>query len=329
MNKIRTANQRIEDAKNHPDILNLLGPIWFTGELVILFADTGIGKSIFGVQAGDRISKGENTAPSLENKCSPQIVLYYDFELSDKQFQKRYSDDKTGNIYQFSNKFYIDNIDFVELYDHDPKSNFIDLIFSKFKNDISEIGANVLIVDNITFLNTQTTQDQQASLDIMRKLIELKREFNLSILVLAHTPKRADNIPITISDLSGSKHLSNFADSVFAIGKSSKGPTNRYLKQVKPSRSSDIVFHAGNVLEFGIDKEDSLLQFFEIGTGTESDNLSISQDDPKLMALSLKNSDPRLSVREIAKMVGKGKTTVAEWLKESPHWKNTVGKEPD
>lgn len=329
MSKIRTANQRIVDAKNHPDILNLMGPIWFTGEIVILFADTGVGKSIFGVQSGDKLSKGKNITPSLINKCEPLIVLYYDFELSDKQFEKRYSDDSSGNIYQFSDNFYIDNIDFVELYDQNQKSNFLEMIFDKFRRDITETKCKVLIVDNITFLNTQTTQDQQASLDIMRKLIELKREFELSILVLAHTPKRAENIPITISDLSGSKHLSNFADSVFAIGKSSKGSTNRYIKQVKPSRSSDLVYHSNNILEFGIDKEGSFLQFFEIGTGTEADNLNTMHDDPKLTAISLKNSDPGLSVREIAKMVGKSKSTIAEWLKESPHWKDSINNDTD
>ncbi|MGQ8335661.1 AAA family ATPase [Sunxiuqinia sp. A32] len=326
---IRTANQRIQDAQKQPDMFQLLGPIWFTGEIIILFADTGIGKSIFGIQIGNGLSKGTNVTLSLKNECEPQNVLYYDFELSDKQFQKRYSDEKTGQVYQFSNNFYIDNVDFVELYDQDPKKNFLELIFEKFKRDIIEVGVKILIVDNITFLNTQTTQDQQASLDIMRKLVELKKEYGLSILVLAHTPKRSDEIPITISDLSGSKQLSNFADSVFAIGKSSKGPSNRYIKQVKPSRSSELIYHSGNVLEFGIDKDDSFLQFIEIGTGTEKENLNISQDDPKLMALSLKNSDPTLSIRKIAQMVGKSKSTVAEWLKESPHWKDYISKELD
>lgn len=329
MAKIRTANQRIEDAKRQPDILPLLGPIWHSGEVAILFADTGVGKSIFSIQTGDGLSKGVNVTDSLLNECEPQIVLYYDFELSDKQFQKRYQDDKTGKIHEFSDKFFIDNIDFIELYDKDPKLSFLESIFKKFKNDIVETRAQILIIDNITFLNTQTTQDQQASLDIMRKLIELKREHKLSVLVLAHTPKRAENSPITISDLSGSKHLSNFADSVFAIGKSSKGSSNRYLKQVKPSRSCEPIYHSGNVLEFGIDKEGDFLQFFEIGTSSESDNLSISTDDPKILAFSLKNQNPQLTIREIAAKVGKSKSTVADWLKDSPHWGNSIKDELD
>lgn len=326
---IRSARQRIEDAKAQPDILQLLGPVWHSGEVAILFADTGVGKSIFSIQLGDRLSKGLNVSPSLVNQCDPQTVLYYDFELSDKQFQKRYQDERTGQTHDFSPDFYIDNIDFVALFDSNPKLSLLDSLFQKFRNDIATLGAKVVIIDNITFLNTQTTQDQQASLDIMRKLIELKREFNLSILVLAHMPKRAENTPITISDVSGSKHLPNFADTVFSIGKSSKGPQNRYLKQVKPSRSCEPVYHAGNVLEFGIDKEGAFLQFIEIGTNSESENLSVATDDPKILAMSMKNSNPGMSIRDIAKKVGYSKSSVAEWLKESPHWAKSVKEEMD
>lgn len=54
----------------------------------------------------------------------------------------------------------------------------------------------------------------------MIHLNNLKKRYGLSILVLAHTPKRSMECPITSNDLAGSKRLYNFFDSVFAIGKS-------------------------------------------------------------------------------------------------------------
>jgi RecA-family ATPase len=54
----RTSQQRLTDALNQPPIKNLLGEIWMSGELHLLFADTGVGKSIFAVTIGNALSKG-------------------------------------------------------------------------------------------------------------------------------------------------------------------------------------------------------------------------------------------------------------------------------
>lgn len=56
----------------------------------------------------------------------------------------------------------------------------------------------------------------------MMKLMNLKKQYGWSLLVIAHTPKRNLSSPITQNDLAGSKKLYNFFDSVVAIGKSAK-----------------------------------------------------------------------------------------------------------
>ena len=60
-----------------------------------------------------------------------------------------------------------------------------------------------------------------------------QRDDGLSILVLAHTPKRPFARPLTVNDLAGSKQLSNFTDTMFAIGDSIQGSNIRYLKTKK------------------------------------------------------------------------------------------------
>lgn len=93
-----------------------------------------------------------------------------------------------------------------------------------------------MVIDNLTYLRNETERAKNA-LPLMKHLKALKNKFDLSILVLAHTPKRDMTKPITRNDLQGSKMLINFCDSSFAIGESSKDKSLRYLKQIKVRNS--------------------------------------------------------------------------------------------
>lgn len=53
----------------------------------------------------------------------------------------------------------------------------------------------------------------------MKQLKTLKNKYDLSLLILAHTPKRDLSKQLTRNDLQGSKMLINFCDSCFAIAK--------------------------------------------------------------------------------------------------------------
>lgn len=64
----------------------------------------------------------------------------------------------------------------------------------------------------------------------MMKVLDLKKRHNMSILIIAHTPKRNKANPITQNDLAVSKKLYNFFDSVIAIGQSDKDQSIKYVK---------------------------------------------------------------------------------------------------
>lgn len=321
---IRSSVQRMADARNQPEIVQLLSEIWQSNELHILFADTGIGKSIYAVAASDALSKGHDFL-ILKNHCASQTVLYYDFELSDRQFRKRYTNE-FGDEYPFSNRFYIDTIDFAKFLEINPVARFSELLFLKMRHDIETICPNILVIDNLTFLNSQSTQDTQIALEVMRELIQLKKNYNLSILVLAHTPKRSMASPITVNDLAGSKHLANFADSISAIGRSAVGPDIRYIKQIKPSRSSEMVYDTNNVISCRIVKADNFLTFEFVDFGCEYEHLQQTNDNEKAQrrmelidqAIKLKNEGKSLS-KIALEILGseKSKGTISKWLKEN------------
>ena len=312
----RTAAVRIKDAQSLPDILPHLDVLFQTNELTIFFGDTGKGKSIFAVAVANAITKGI-TFLGLENNCGPLITLYCDFELSDKQFEKRYTN-ATRTPYVFSDNFYIDNIDLSEIDFTDKKVPFEVLLINKIKQDILALNAKVLIIDNITFLSIFSSEDGQVAMRLMKLLKELKTELSISIMVLAHTPKKFGLGGITLQDLSGSKHLSNFCDSVTALGESKKDPNLRYIIQVKPSRTGEIKYDSSNVIVCEIQKLDSLLTLIFRGYAKESEHLCNNSEE---LEAELIDSAKQLysqgkTYREIAdelKVVSK--STVGRWLK--------------
>jgi len=265
--KLRTMPERLADAKKLPKIQRLLGNIWCKGEVHILFGDNGTGKSVWATQIANALSKGENTFGNLPNEAGIQKVLFYDFELSDVQLMNRYSDNE-GNVYPFNSNLTLDSLDFSEPFFTNGKGGFDKLIIKKIKEDIIENKPDILIIDNITFLKTEALQEGKVALELIKALIEFKKEFSLSILILAHTPKVPPGSLIINNHLAGSKHLSNLADSMSTIGVSASDKNIKYVKSVK-CRSTEKEFDANNVILVKQEKIGSFLQFTYLEQGSE------------------------------------------------------------
>jgi RecA-family ATPase len=298
----RTAQERMSQAKKMPKLVKLLGNIWCKEEIHILFGDNGTGKSVWATQIADALSRGQNAMPHLMNEAGPQNVLFYDFELSDRQFFNRYTDND-GNEYSFSNNLTIDNIDFNELAQTGKKIKIDKLIIDKIVHDIKILKPDVLIVDNITFLKTEANQDANVALELIKSLISIKREFKISIMILAHTPKVKPGMIITNNDLAGSKHISNLVDSISAIGQSALERTEKYIKSIK-CRSTEMEFDAKNVIVAKLEKQNSFLKFNYQDQGNEFDLIS----DPQKVA---QVQDDKLMRQEVIRLHLKGETTRA------------------
>lgn len=213
----------IEDGKKKPPIHRLWGDFWWENELVFLFADSGIGKSILATQIACEIAKGESECVDVE--APPQTVLYFDFELSDRQLARRYGN--AGFPKSLIRCTMSEDVDSEEF-----NMNVIDGIRDK----LLDTGAKVMILDNLSYLSTQTAEAEYAGV-IMDGLTRIKREMGVSIMVIAHTPKIEEGKPLSKTNMAGSKILSNFADGVFAIGRTRNG--GRYLKLLKTRMVSE------------------------------------------------------------------------------------------
>lgn len=275
---VKSATRWLDQASRRPIPKELFGVFWYEGELCILFSDTNLGKSILAVQIANSVSKGERI-PGFELQAAKQIVLYFDFELSDKQFEARYSEN-FENHYDFDENFLRAEIDPEEsLYKEHGFENFEDYLNHSIEQVIIESQARVLIIDNITYLKDETEKARFA-LPLMKHLQALKKKYGLSILCLAHTPKRDLSKPLTRNDLQGSKMLINFCDSSFAIGESSNDKSARYLKQIK-ARHTEIVYDSENICTCHITKPYNFLMFEFLGFGTEREHLKQHTEEDK------------------------------------------------
>ena len=298
---VKSANDWINDAMKRPIPKMLFSEFWFEGEICILFADTNLGKSILAVQIGDSISKG-TAIRGFKLESHKQQILYFDFELSDKQFENRYSENFM-NHYKFNENF--KRIELNPDADIPNNETFENHLNHSLENTIIKTNSKVLIIDNLTYLKNETEKAKNA-LPLMKLLKRLKSKYNLSILVLAHTPKRDLSKPITRNDLAGSKMLINFVDSCFSIGESNKDKSFRYFKQIK-SRNTEILYDGENVIVSQIEKQSNFLQFEFVDFGSELEHLKqfTENDKEELEAniLELKAQNPNLSLRQIAKQL--------------------------
>lgn len=136
--------------------------------------------------------------------------------------------------------------------------DYEDFFIASLKSRIEETKATVVVIDNMTKIVAGSTDTAKSTIPIMNSLSEMKFDQGLTFLILEHNKKVDEWRPISLNDLQGSKMKSNFADSVFTIGKSATDKNIRYIKQLKV-RSSELEYDTDNVLVCRISKDDGYL----------------------------------------------------------------------
>ncbi|MBO7144608.1 MAG: AAA family ATPase [Salinivirgaceae bacterium] len=298
MLELKTANKTIEEAKLKPDPVRLWDTLWYEGELCCLYADSNVGKSIYAIQIATQIAKN-------------QKVLYFDFELSDKQFQLRYTDED-GKSFKFPENLFRVSLS-KERIDY---NDFENSLIANIEQVALQVDAKILIIDNITYLCCESEKGGLAG-RLMMRLVELKKKYNFSILVLAHTPKRDMTKPITQNHLAGSKKLFNFFDSSFVVAFSAKNKNLRYIKQLKV-RDGEFNLDSDNIMVCAIEKRNSLLQFVPLGFSSEREHLVARQElgDKEVNEKIKQYSSEGYTQREIADLVGVSPSTVNRRLNQ-------------
>jgi len=251
----KTLNETIQEGLNAEPIKHLFGEFLNTGELCMLFADNGTGKSLLSLQIADHVGNGKNLM-GFKNECEPMKVLFFDFELSSRNLAKRYPE-----------KRFSDNIIRLDISAHNivQAKDWQNALLANIKAQIQQNNAGLAIIDNLSAISDGDMDKSNVATKLLNSLNTIKRELNVTILVISHPNKELkEGMPISKNQLSGSKQLTNLVDSCFAIGKNVNNDAERYLKQLKV-RNTDLVYGAKNVVHLRIDKSNGDLKFEFLG----------------------------------------------------------------
>jgi|TARA_B110000977_G_C11057555_1_gene484698 RecA-family ATPase len=313
-----TANNRIQRAKLIANPKQMVGSFWKEGEIMVLFAYTGTGKTAFAMQIARAISEGKSVFKDDEgniillNECNPKKVLYYDAELSDKQFQNR-SSTNYENEYKYSDLFFMMQVNrFYNLKDEETFSeSIIDSIEDKIINDKIE----VVIIDNLHCLQEALENSKDAK-PLMDKLVNLKHKHRISLMIIGHTPKQHLFQEMGLKDLQGSSAISVQLDTCIAIGNSVINEQTKYLKEVK-IRDGEYHFGRDNVITVELYNNDkNLFEMKFICFDKEASHLK-DMDSEELVETVLELSKEGKSYRDIQNETGVSKSKVGNIIKEN------------
>ncbi|MEO5859060.1 MAG: AAA family ATPase [Pyrinomonadaceae bacterium] len=313
----RPAKAFLNAAKGKPKSeRRLFGDFWLEGEITVLFGETGCGKSVLAMQIARALAGGERFEP-FEMDVEPGRVTYFDFELTDDQFAKRYTSDvpTPGEESPFP-------IDLIRCPPQVLRSlppgfdSYHDFLIGSITHLVEYLGAKFIVLDNITWLSPNLEASPTAQ-RLMKTLVQLRNELGVSILVLAHTQKRFSRTPIEVAHLNGSKMLSVFVDSMFALGTSRRGKRLRYIKSIKhrnaPDREAEV-----EVATVRIGKEANFLGFTYVDLTDERSHIGWSYGhslEAEFMVRVEQLAEGKLTQRAIAKELGVGSTTIHRCLK--------------
>ena len=296
---VKPANDWIVDSLNSPDPKTFFHDLIVQYENTVIFAASNVGKSILAIQIAEHIARTEK-------------ILYIDLELSSKQFQMRYTDTSTGEVHIFPSNFIRAEIDPELIMGADLEQEILDSI-----EEAALQGISYFVVDNLTFICNDSEKGATAG-SFMMKLISLKKKYNLTIIVIAHTPKRRGYDPITQSDLAGSAKLMNFFDAGIALARSARDNNLRYLKQVKV-RTGEYQYDSDNVIIYDVIKDNGFLRFELQDYGKEEDHLKNGDSSEDLEEIEdiLKLQAQDKSLRDIARILGISLGKVQRRLKKA------------
>lgn len=282
----------------------LVGGLVHEKENAILFASTNAGKSILGLQIARAVSEGRAVCDLLPNETEPMRTALFDFELSPQQLAQRIKKSAQENP----------NLSFFH-----PTGDVYakpEEVCGHIEAAIIKCKAQFVVIDNISMLayDNESAADAKA---LVQGLKDMRQRHDLTLLLIGHSPKRQKYTTIEVKDLAGSAMLGNMFDSVIGLNWSSSGTSFRYLKQLKV-RTGAYSFAEDNVLVCSIvDTPVGGVHFEFNGTSPESEHLiqvmERSERDKEILRLT---EEEGYSQRDIAPLVGLGKTRVGEILQE-------------
>mgnify|MGYP006132685333 CR=1 FL=1 len=272
------------------------------GELSVLFSSAGVGKSTLALQLAVNVASGTSIDDTyLANEHPPATVMYLDLENPARTIAERIQNGFDGKDRLHIVKQAADN--------NGIKSP---LEFVKAIQSAQEtLQADLIVIDNLSCFYMDGEKKSEAN-KLITPLHELAQS-GPAVLAIAHTPKRAANTSIGMSDLSGSAQFGNRPDHVFALNATSTAD-QVYLIEFKAREDQKVFEH--EVLVMNHTTTEYGRGFVVKGIGYEDELLSApakSKGDRNREIVEHYQSSN--SYRLTAEHFGMGKSQIAEIVK--------------
>lgn len=234
--RVRDFNKVMADAQREPEMLELASDLLRTNDLTFLFSPPGVGKTILSIQIADALSRGASVMDGkLVNMAkTPMRGLYFDFEMFDKELQRRYTNDfDLNDIHVWSDQ--LERVDINPDFDDFPEGADVGKFKMRQMEKLIKMKTpDFIVIDNVTALAGAHVSDPSEAEKIMNKLNGWRRRYRLTILVIGHTTKRYNKAAsLEMSNMGGAAAFANFAPTVVALGQSATDPAEYYIKQLK------------------------------------------------------------------------------------------------
>ena len=272
------------------------------GELSVLFSSAGVGKSTLALQLAVNVARGTSVDDvHLTNEHPPATVMYLDLENPARTIAERVQNGFDGK----------DRLHIVkQAADADGMKSPMEFVKAiQFAQET--LKADLIVIDNLSCFYMDGEKKSEAN-KLITPLHELAQS-GPAVLAIAHTPKRAANTPIGLSDLSGSAQFGNRPDHVFALNATSTAD-QVYLIEFKAREDQKVFEH--EVLVMSHTTTDYGRGFEVKGIGLEEELLSApAQNKHDRNREIVEHYRISQSLRATAEHFGMGKSQIAEIVK--------------
>ena len=255
------------------DCWQLIGKLISIEEIAILYCEPGLGKSVMAHQIACDIASGDISliAPDDQGTHEPQTVLYYDVEMTEYDYQRRYAVCNAP-----------DNLNILLGFYFASEEEWL----KDLETRTSSVNGNVFIVlDNLTgAFKSLSAEGMRSFLNVRLKKVQeraKKRGCHITFLIVAHTTKEGI--------LAGVANLQNFGTTILHIKPYDE---NHIELTVEKSRNYGNEIGGKSYLELKSEEGHKHFEFVrelaktDDTTSVAAARSATSQRDPKYPALS-------------------------------------------
>lgn len=293
---IKPANAWLQEAASRPlprDLWKNRGII-YTGMVTCIFGQPGAGKTILATQIAADIARAGTP------------VLYLDCGQPSRAFTSRYRTAQKQAA--FPDSLLRAHLD---LCPENKKLKLEDLL-DALTEAIKQSGASVIFIDDITTIIASVTRCNP--INLMAALNRLANENDLTLILVAQTPRRAQHRAVTETTMGRLKSIWAYVDSLIAITQLDE--TVHYIKQLKRSYGGPIRFGAEGIIACQLNCDTANLHFEEVDQLPESALLSEPKTDDQQQTVALVQEMHNMgsTVREIAQELNLSPATISRYL---------------